>query len=149
MIQEYQTYAEAEAAGWIIRPPATIEYRGWYVISDQTRRGWRVHGREVTGKLVKTTMKWPTLKPALGNGLRMGFRTVRLHHGDQPQPTNAIRCAECRNNLGQICTMPQAIHVEDWEHARDQVMRLVDLRIDGKSNIPPAVRDDDDFEVIE
>jgi hypothetical protein len=138
IIPEFANSAEAAAAGYLIKLPATYEHRGWLIITDYSRHKIRVFARERQGKIViePVTNMIPARRwgGRASGGKRVAFRWVRLPASDQPAET-LICIADAKSKSGVATPLQWYATRAEWFRATAALHRLVDIRIDGRENI--------------
>lgn len=147
-VEVFQNVADAAEAGYLLRLPPTEEYRRWLIITDYVGGRVRMVGREISGRRVMPDTPPPSgirvsiagrMKRVRGGGTFrdgsiMQFRFVTLPRGAQPEES-IIRIVGRVSRVGTPDELCRYATRAEWLRARDELRRLIDIRIDGRANI--------------
>lgn len=145
-IPHFASEAEATAAGYLIRLPRNVpDYRGWMIGTDYCRGRMRLFGRERSGRwdypdnpaapfrvgmcgTIKTT------RMASPSGKAPIFRWIKLPWALQPRE-DLIRVDGMRDRVGGDASLCKFAHLSEWERVRNEIMRRVDVKLDGRADV--------------
>lgn len=143
-IPEFANEAEAAEAGYLVRLPRTEEYRGWLILTDYKSHRIRICGRQRSGAWAVPETPQPLIRVGMAGTVRMNrtmpsgrymkFRWAWLPHGGQPRE-DLISIADRTSRVGHPMPLGRYAHRSEWERARAELCRLVDVRVDGRANL--------------